>query len=202
MMAIVVAAGVVSIAELDAVSAGQLMLSRPIVVGPLLGAAFGRPDLGLMVGLPLEFMSLDDLPVGGHLPLNATVAAAAALLMALGPWAVPLEAALPAGLGTGWVHKKLEEKQRQKRSWLCQTADARLVRGQEPPYLGMSAFALAGQAAVTLMVLLGAVFTLGPLLRWAWPLLPYFIQAGLKFGLSMAPWLACAALLRCLRPRA
>ena len=201
MMSVVAAAGAVSLVELDAASAGQFMLSRPIVVGPLLGAAFWRPDVGLMVGIPLEFMSFDELPVGGHLPLNATIAAAAALLMTLGPWAVPLEAALPAGLGVGWVHQKLEEYQRQRRSLLCRVAEERLLRGEEPPYLGLSALSLAGQAAATLLVLLGAAYALSPLLHRAWPLLPSFIQAGLRFGLSMAPWLACATLLRSLRPR-
>jgi mannose/fructose/N-acetylgalactosamine-specific phosphotransferase system component IIC len=76
--ALAAAAAVLAAVELDASHAGQLMISRPLVLGPLIGLAFGQPGLGLGLGALYELFGLEEIPVGGHVPLNATVAAGAA----------------------------------------------------------------------------------------------------------------------------
>ena len=99
-------AAVVAAAELDSTLAFQLMVSRPIVLGPILGLALGNPLLGAFVGLVVELLSHDKILIGGLVPANATVSVGAGLLLALGPGAVALPVAVPAGLFLGWLHER------------------------------------------------------------------------------------------------
>lgn len=52
------------LAGLDMVSFPQAMISRPIVAATLAGAVVGAPGPGLLVGVILEMIALDTLPVG------------------------------------------------------------------------------------------------------------------------------------------
>ena len=77
-------AGAVSVlAGLDRVAFGQFMLGRPIVVAPVAGMVFGRPMVGLEIGLMLELLWLGRLPVGAAIPPDDTQVAAGATIMAL-----------------------------------------------------------------------------------------------------------------------
>jgi mannose/fructose/N-acetylgalactosamine-specific phosphotransferase system component IIC len=53
-----------SLLALDHIAVGQFMLSRPLVVGPLVGYAFGSPALGVMVGIIAELLWVNVIPVG------------------------------------------------------------------------------------------------------------------------------------------
>lgn len=192
------AAAAVSIVELDAVSVGQFMISRPLVVGPALGLALGRADTGLLVGSLVELFGLDELPVGGNLPLNGTVAAASCLLLALGPARLPLALALPAGLFLGWGHGRGESFLRQERAKLCHAAEESLGSGRLPRFGALSARSLASQACWSVLLFAGALGLLGPALGWFWARLPQTLKAGLDFGLLACPSLAAAGLLSAL----
>ena len=56
--------------SLDVSAVGQFMLSRPIVVGPLVGLVTGHVELGLTMGALIELLWIADVPVGAHLPLD------------------------------------------------------------------------------------------------------------------------------------
>jgi mannose/fructose/N-acetylgalactosamine-specific phosphotransferase system component IIC len=56
--------------SLDVSAVGQFMVSRPIVVGPLVGSFCGQPALGLEMGALIEIIWIGDLPVGAHLPID------------------------------------------------------------------------------------------------------------------------------------
>ena len=68
----------------------QLMLSRPIVLAPLLGAILGDADGGLLLGVPLELLTLGGVSLGASIPENE--AALAGTVTAL---------VVPAGLQLG-----------------------------------------------------------------------------------------------------
>lgn len=191
------AAGAVSIVELDGVAVGQFMVSRPIVVGPALGWTFGRPDLGLLVGAVVELLGLPDLPVGGNLPLNGTVACAGSLLLALGPARLPLEFSLPIGLAAGWLHSRGEGAMRQKRAALSRVAEAAVSRGARPWFAYLSARSLVRQACWTALVL-GGSLSAGPVFSWLWLRAPETLRAGLGVGLAASPCVAAASLLNAL----
>ena len=73
----VIAAAIGGLAAVERKGALQLMLSRPIVLAPLLGWALGDPLGGLVLGVPLELIFLGGVNLGGSLPDNETLLAAA-----------------------------------------------------------------------------------------------------------------------------
>ena len=84
-------------AGVDGASAGQFLISRPLVSGTLAGWCTGTPAEGLMLGALLEGYHLADLPVGGaRLPEPGPAAGPAVLLAARlgGPGGLALGLAL------------------------------------------------------------------------------------------------------------
>ncbi len=199
--ALAAACVLVSLIELDVVQVGQTMLSRPLVLGMLLGLGFGDPRLGLLLGAYIELLSVDDLPMGDKIPLNATVALAAAFLLSWGPRGLPCEAALPAGLGLGWAHRWLENLWRVRRRSFCLQAERLLGEGRRPSLGRLIGISLAQEAAGTLALMLAAVFCLGPVLRHAWIQSPAWVAEGFGFAWLLAPWLGLGSLLYAVKVR-
>ena len=73
---------------LDRVYVFQFMISRPIVLSPILGLIMGNVYIGLLIGASLELLWLNAPPVGAYLPNDesfcAIVATPVAILAALG----------------------------------------------------------------------------------------------------------------------
>lgn len=105
--------------QLDTVQAGQLLLSRPAFVGPALGWLNGCPAEGARLGLLVELIYLDFIPVGGIVPPNGLVAAAVgALSFARG--GLPESAAFFFGILAGSLYGKVEYRLRASRSeWIA-----------------------------------------------------------------------------------
>jgi PTS system mannose-specific IIC component len=61
----------------------QAMISRPIVIAPLIGLAFHNPYAGLIIGALVELFWIDRIPVGTYIPPNDSVAAVLASSIAL-----------------------------------------------------------------------------------------------------------------------
>src|SRR5512140_156314 len=72
-----IAALVGGLAAVERKGAFQLMLSRPLVLGPILGWALGDARSGLRLGVPLELLFLGGVNLGGSLPDNESLLAAA-----------------------------------------------------------------------------------------------------------------------------
>jgi mannose PTS system EIIC component len=53
----------------------QVLISRPIVAAPLIGAILGDPYTGLIAGAFIELFWIDHLPIGTYIPPNDTLAA-------------------------------------------------------------------------------------------------------------------------------
>jgi mannose/fructose/N-acetylgalactosamine-specific phosphotransferase system component IIC len=87
-----IVAVVAGLAAVERKGAFQLMLSRPLVLAPILGLVLGDGRAGLLLGVPLELLFLGGVNLGGNLPDNETLLAAALTAMV-----VPAG----AGLGTG-----------------------------------------------------------------------------------------------------
>lgn len=69
---IALAAGLIG---LDRLAFGQFMVSQPVVAAPLIGWLMGDFHTGLLIGVVLELFWLRGLPVGGHIPGDATLSA-------------------------------------------------------------------------------------------------------------------------------
>src|SRR3954470_24770860 len=84
------AAAIGGLSALDRKGALQLMLSRPIVLAPLLGYCLGDAEGGLVLGIPLELLFLGGVNLGGSLPDNESLLAGAMTAMVV-----------PAGIAAG-----------------------------------------------------------------------------------------------------
>jgi mannose/fructose/N-acetylgalactosamine-specific phosphotransferase system component IIC len=79
-LAIAVVGGIVG---LDRTALGQIMVSQPIVAGPLVGWMLGDTTAGAIIGCVLEVIWVLDMPVGTFVPADATVGAIAATAAAV-----------------------------------------------------------------------------------------------------------------------
>jgi mannose/fructose/N-acetylgalactosamine-specific phosphotransferase system component IIC len=195
-------AGALALLELDAASVGPFLLSRPLVVGPLLGWALGSPRLGAGLGVVFEALTLEELPLGGRLDFSAPVAAGVAVWLAAGPAALPPEAAFLAGLLAGWAHARVERGLRRGRAAPARRAEAALASGAAPRLGAELLSALALQAAATFAVVLVALSAVGPAAARIWPALPQFLRAGARSAFVAAPWLGAGSLAASLWRRA
>lgn len=71
-----VAALIGGLSAVERKGAFQLMLSRPLVLAPVLGWALGDAHGGLVLGVPLELLFLGGVNLGGSLPENESLLAA------------------------------------------------------------------------------------------------------------------------------
>ncbi|MFA6315791.1 MAG: PTS sugar transporter subunit IIC [Elusimicrobiota bacterium] len=191
----------VAAAELDSTLAFQVMVSRPIVLCPLLGAILGNPLMGAFVGLVVELLSHDKMPIGGLIPANATVSAGGALLLALGPGAVALPVAVPAGLVLGRLHERLVDSPlRLRRGQIARRVAAALGRGEDVRLGGLAARALLLQFGATFVLLAAFLLALKPLGVLAWSSLDgTALKTGLWVALLIAPWSGLGMLAHSLR---
>jgi len=184
----------IAVLEADQVLAGQWMLSRPLLLGPIVGLACGDFAMGAAIGALTELFSLQSLPVGSVMPLNAPVAAGAGVLLFAGPFAVPAAAAFPAGLCLGWSHARLESSIRSWRAELTGEAAQELRDGGEIPWTALALKSIGAHVAATALLVGAGVAVLGPGLAFLWSVLPGFMLRGAETAFRWAPWIGLAAL--------
>ncbi|HNW43940.1 MAG TPA: PTS sugar transporter subunit IIC [Elusimicrobiales bacterium] len=174
---------------LDAVAAGQFLFSRPAFVGPLLGWLNGCPLEGARLGILLEMLYIDIIPVGGVVPPNGTAAAAVGVLAHSAAGLAP-SLAFFIGAGAGAAYSPVESWLRTSRSaWnpliLGQVAagDLNISRWVARALL-MENAALAGYCAC--WVALAAALAAAPGVLALYP--------GTDFAYSLMPWLGLSGL--------
>lgn len=64
-----------AVIALDRVAAFQVMISRPIVAAPIIGALLGDVMTGMKAGLVLELLWIGYLPIGASVPPDETIVA-------------------------------------------------------------------------------------------------------------------------------
>jgi PTS system mannose-specific IIC component len=172
-------AGLVSmLTGLDRVALVQLMLSRPLVAGPLTGWVLGSPLVGLEVGMLLELLWLGRLPVGAAIPPDDTQVAVGATVLALtvgemlnlsGMPMVLLAVLVAIPLGKfGQVFDRLA---RHVNDRIAVAGHKALMAGdigrlERKHLLGLVSFALASLATASIIVLVGSfvLYSVAPLL--------------------------------------
>lgn len=205
-----------ALVALDGVSAGQFMISRPLVAGFLAGWILGDVAAGVMVGAVLETYLLVSVPSGGGRypePGPATVVAVAAAVWTAGAAGLALGVAL--GLVWGEVGASAQgvlRRSNSRRVPLPETAGAvraadvtrahlsslglDAVRGVVVTALGLAASRVAAPLlgrgwvfeadATRALVLLGALVSLGILARGEGGRL---VRAGLFAAAAGGGWL-------------
>ena len=106
---------VAAIISLDVTACWQIMISRPIIIGPVIGYLCGDFSHGIITGAMLELIWINTLPLGASIPLDAaatTVVATASAIFMERWWTGTEPAAIAIGLAyalpLGVIFKKLD----------------------------------------------------------------------------------------------
>ncbi|MEK7720753.1 MAG: PTS sugar transporter subunit IIC [Elusimicrobiota bacterium] len=174
---------------LDAVQAGQFLLSRPAFVGPVLGWLNGCPLEGARLGILLELLYIDFIPLGGVVPPNGAAAAAAGVLAhSAGGLAPSLSFFL--GLAAGTVFSPVEYRLRASRSPWNATIEAQVKSGDFSLWRWLARAMLLENAALGVYVLAWTALAAGlACLPGVSALYP-----GTDFAYSLMPWLGLSGL--------
>lgn len=194
--------------SLDRTAAFQLMVSRPIVVAPLVGFLLGSGKLGLTIGALLELVWIAALPLGATLTPNETLAGAVAPAVALINRPQPemvdggvLALAIAFALGVSAVGPALDRVVRQVNVLLVHWADGCATRGElsrvELANLGGLAIFFSSSFVALMVFIVVGVYLVG----WVGPLVERGSPRVWQFGLYLLPLIGVAATVRLMRLR-
>lgn len=188
-----VAAGLGALICLDRVAV-QVMVSRPVVAGPMIGLVLGDALTGLLAGALLELLWIDRIPIGPYVPPHdtfvAVLATAGAVLAAPSGASPPRELIALSVLlfaPAAWLGQRMEILLRQwNERWVSRALED--AKAGDPAMLSRRHLsALAGYFGASLLCL-GALMLCGvPLLRWMYPALPPSLLQVLTFAYLLLP---------------
>ncbi|MGH7725839.1 MAG: PTS sugar transporter subunit IIC [Candidatus Eiseniibacteriota bacterium] len=146
----------------------QILVSQPIVAGPVVGALWGRFDIGLELGAILQLFACGTLPLGGRTPEDFPIGSvvgvsAASALDHLLPVASAQGGPLLYGLGVAFVvallGKPLMVWQRRWNDGVARWCEAELAAGRLSA-LGRAQWAGVGIASATGVLWTGVALAL------------------------------------------
>lgn len=186
----------------------QAMLSRPIIIAPLMGLLLGDPYTGLIIGAIFELFWIDRAPIGIYIPPNDSVASAFAAALAilagqsLGAVTKELMAlsvllAVPFGI----LAKKMDVRMMAANDRLSDRALEEAKSLNLRAIENMTYFAL-GRAFVlyaAMLLVLPAIFV--PTVIWLYPKLPAQIGDALTLTYYFLPVLGTAVALSTIKLR-
>jgi len=186
----------------------QVMISRPVVVGPIIGAFLKDPVTGLITGAYVEMLWIDHIPLGKYVPPNDVIATvlitAGAILSGRGLGEVPPElislsillfapfAYIAKGLNILLIksNEVLSEKVHED----AQRGDTGAITGAQ--WRGMAKTFLTSAVLVFVSLVAGTC-----LLAWIYPLLPMRALRALTLTYCFIPVLGVAIALNTIKMR-
>ena len=186
---VVISAALSGLLGLDSVQAGQFLLSRPAFVGPVLGWLNGCPLEGARLGILLELLYIDFIPLGGVVPPSGTTAAAAGVL-AHSAGGLPPSLAFFLGLAAGRAFAPIEYRLRAARSSWNAVIEEQVKGGDLSLRRWLAKAMLFENAAMAAYIICWTALAAG--LAW----LPGLnrLYPGLDFAYSLMPWLGLSGL--------
>ena len=185
--------------ELDAVQIGQFTLSRPTVAGALFGVIGGDFITGLQLGLSMELMNLDQIPVGGYVPPDGVLGAACAFSLCR-YFGFDSGYSFFMGFVLAKLFSPIEMKMRSARSlWNTDMA----LKVEENP-CALNRWLLRGmsqQVIVSFIFTVAAVYAAGNIGGVGWLFLPLKLRPAFAISFRLVPWLGLTALTASLFPR-
>jgi len=175
---------------LDAVQSGQFLLSRPVFVGTMLGWLNGCPLEGARIGILLELLYIDFIPVGGVVPPNGAAAAAAGVLAHAAGLAPSL--AFFIGAAAGVAYSPVENRLRFSRSSWSRRIEEQvssgdlnlsrwLARAMLSESLALTAYSVCWAALAAVAARVPGIGVLYPGTDFAYSLMPWLGLSGLYF---------------------
>ena len=196
------------VAAVERKGAVQLMLSRPLVLAPVLGLLLGDVWTGLWLGVPLELLFLGGVNLGGSVPQNETLLCAG-MVSAVVPAGLALGGADEALFGLGLagfyplavVGRWLEHRTESHSGRLAARVLEETAQG-DPDAVSQQLRALLYPFATSALVACVCVLA-SPLLAWARLHAPERLVSGLAGGWHAVWALGLAVAIRAVRdPRA
>lgn len=186
----------------------QTMISRPIIIAPVIGLLLGNPYAGLIIGAILELFWIDRMPIGIYIPPNDSIAAAFAASLAilaglsLGEvtkelMALSILLAIPFGILAKRIDVKIVESNNLLSDQALEAAKRLDIRAIErKTYLGLAKAALF---YMVVLFILQLIFI--PALIWIYPKLPAEINAMLSLTYYFLPLLGIAVAINTIKLR-
>jgi len=186
----------------------QAMISRPIIIAPVIGIILGNPYAGLIIGAILELFWIDRIPVGIYIPPNDSIAAAFAASMAilaglsLGAvtkelMALSILIAIPFGILAKKIDVKIVESNNLLSDQALEAAKRLDIHAIErKTYLGLAKVFLF---YVALLFILQLIFI--PALIWIYPKLPTGVNAMLSLIYYFLPLVGIAVAINTIKLR-
>jgi PTS system mannose-specific IIC component len=177
----------------------QVMISRPVVAGPLVGWILNDPYTGFLCGALIELLWIDRLPIGTYIPPNDTITTviitAAAIIAGSHLGQPSRELTVLAFLPLGYAGQQLDTwmirlNDRSAKSAVS-LADSADVRGIERLHLQ----ALGRSFVLSVVVICTAVTTGSWMLIGVFPMLPPFVHKALTLSYFFIPLLGIAVAL-------
>jgi len=174
------------ILAVEATSAGQFMVSRPLPSAIIAGLLLGSPEVGFLVGAILEAFHLPRLPLGGAIiPEGGPSAVAATALAIQVPGTEGLLASVVLGLGLGELGGYTWALRRRWNAWIIGSSatlgdEARSVVRAQWRCLGLDFLrgcVLTGFGLLVANQVTGWVPSVSP--EWGSGLLPILVVAAL-----------------------
>jgi mannose PTS system EIIC component len=186
----------------------QAMISRPVVIAPLLGLLLHNPYAGLIIGALIELIWIDRLPIGTYIPPNDSIAAVVATSIAAiaGPklgGASPQIIAFSVliGIPCGLIAKQVDvmiikSNNRLSDQSLIDAQENNIRTVEQKTYMGLIKVFLA---YFILLLTAQAVFI--PLVIWLYPKLNAASITALSFTYYFLPLLGIAVAINMLKLR-
>lgn len=188
--------------SLDVSAWGQIMISRPIVCGPLIGLLLGDLKTGLIIGVLLELIWINVISVGAAIPADATiVAVTCTTLVILTENRISLGSnfqgsyrmvVLALTMPLAEIFKTIDIKQRKLNASFVHYLDREILKGN------LKALGKVNNFSLFLVFLRGFLFSLAAIsvgvyiLPKLFSYLPYAILVGLNFAYRLMPALGLA----------
>ncbi|NIM03921.1 hypothetical protein GTN66_07255 [bacterium] len=188
--------------SLDVSAWGQIMVSRPIVCGPLIGLLLGDLKTGLIIGVLLELIWINVISVGAAIPPDATiVAVTCTTLIILTESKLSLGSdfhgsyrmvVLALTMPLAEFFKTIDVKQRKLNARFVHYLDREILKGN------LKAVGKVNNFSLFLVFLRGFLFSLVAIsvgvyiLPKLFSYLPYAMLVGLNFAYRLMPALGLA----------
>jgi len=184
----------------------QAMISRPIIIAPVIGSILGDPYAGLIIGAILELFWIDRVPIGIYIPPNDSIAAAMAASTAIltsqalgivtkALMALSILLAIPFGILAKKMDVKIIESNNILSDQALDDAKALDIRAIErKTYLGLAKVSIF---YIVLLFILQLIFI--PVLIWIYPKLPVQVNAMLSLTYYFLPLVGIAVALNTIK---
>ncbi len=193
---------------LDRTAVFQVMISRPIVAAPIIGAVLGDPMAGLKVGLVIELLWIGYLPVGASVPPDETIVSI--VVTAVTVWCrdlygLPGDGAMALAtvlvIPTAVIAQRVDSRVREMNIASAHAADRFAEKGD---FKGVQRECLKGVGrffTAYSLILLALLPTVTAAVVLVHPLLPGFVLKGLERFYYILPLIGIVSVLSAARTK-